>query len=231
MVVSKRQVDRAGDVLRAAELGDDVDDEMLAGALEIADSFRASHEVTLDRTRDGLLMVSSHLVAREFSDRLKRLETIQGKLIRESSLKLSRMRDIAGCRLVVPSQSALEDVASRLMQNSPGVVVRVIDYVVNPRPTGYRGIHVIIRQSDRLAEIQLRTQLMHRWAQISEGIQPIEDRERAATIGDAVAVWLHDLGEALAFEDRGETIPSDVRARVQEAPLDVVEALTIRWRS
>ena len=230
MVVSKRQVDRAGQVLRDAQ-SRSVDEALLREALEVADWFRASHEEALDQARFDLLNVSRALTAREVGDRLKRLDTIRSKLSREPTLQLSRMRDIAGCRLVVASIEELEDVSHRLAADSSGKVSRIVDYVDSPRTTGYRGVHLVVRYADRLAEIQLRTQLMHRWAQLSEGIQGIETREQAVRGREPIAVWLRDLGDALAFQDRGETIPKDLQARVDAAPIDVVQALTVRWRS
>ena len=162
MDLSKRRVDRAGHVLRASAQGLDVGRDVLADALDVADEFRASHEGALDQARDDLLGLSRHVSAREFSDRLKRVDTISGKLAREPSLKLSRMRDIAGCRLVVATLATLEDVTARIVHGCNGELVRAIDYVDKPRPTGYRGIHLILRYEGRLAEIQLRTQLMHK---------------------------------------------------------------------
>ena len=231
MDLSKRRIDRAGEVLRASAQGTDVGKDVLEEALEVADHFRASHEGALDQARDDLLGLSRHVSSREFSDRLKRVDTIRGKLAREPSLKLSRMRDAAGCRLVVASLATLEDVTARIIDGGNGELVRVIDYVGKPRPTGYRGIHLILRYEDRLAEIQLRTQLMHKWAQLSEGVQSIEVRETAAGSGDPTARWLRDLGEVLALHDRGETILEEVQSRVASAPLDLVQTLTVRWRS
>ena len=229
--LSKRRVDRAGHVLRASAQGLDVGRDVLADALDVADEFRASNEGALDRARDDLLGLSRHVSAREFSDRLKRVDTISGKLAREPSLRLSRMRDNAGCRLVVASLATLEDVTARIVHGCNGELVRAIDYVDKPRPIGYRGIHLILRYEGRLAEIQLRTQLMHKWAQLSEGVQSIEVRESSAGSGDPPATWLRDLGEVLAIEDRGETISEDLQSRVASAPLDLVQTLTVRWRS
>lgn len=230
MDLFKRRVDRAGDVLRASAQGIDVGKDVLDEALKVADHFRASHERALDQARDDLLGLSRHVSTREFSDRLKRVNTIRGKLAREPSLKLSRMRDIAGCRLVVASLATLEDVTARITQGCGGELVRVIDYVDTPRATGYRGIHGILRYEGLLAEIQLRTQLMHEWAQLSEGVQSIEVRESAAGSVDPTAIWLRDLGEVLALHDRGETIPLDPKSKVASAPLDLVQTLTVRWR-
>lgn len=40
------------------------------------------------------------------AQRLKRVPTIAGKLLREPGMKLSRMEDVGGVRAVLPSQEA-----------------------------------------------------------------------------------------------------------------------------
>ena len=48
--------------------------------------------------------------------------------MREPTLRLSRMRDIAGCRLTVPSLQHLLEARDRVAFGISGEVVRVVDY-------------------------------------------------------------------------------------------------------
>ena len=226
MALSKREVDRAGEVLRAAASGADVGEAVLAAAIETAEQFRIGQALTLELSVRDLEVVSAGLSApSEVGRRLKRLSTMEGKLIREPRLKLSSMRDIAGCRLVVPSLADLEQAHERLQNTMAGEVLKIIDYVAHPRVSGYRGLHVIGRYDGLLVEFQLRTQLMHRWAQISEAVQAIELRERPDLTDGDVAEWLREYSQVLAYRDRGETLSPELEARVRAVPDGVLYAL------
>lgn len=96
------------------------------------------------------------------AQRLKKLPTIAGKLLREPSMKLSRMADIGGVRAVLPSQVAAYKVASRLRKN--WTITKFRDYVAEPKPDGYRALHLLNRNRGALIEVQLRTPRQDFWA-------------------------------------------------------------------
>jgi putative GTP pyrophosphokinase len=77
-------------------------------------------------------------------------------------MKLSRMADIGGVRAVVPSQVAAYKISSRLRKN--WTITRFRDYVAEPKPDGYRALHLINRHQGQLIEIQLRTPRQDKWA-------------------------------------------------------------------
>ena len=55
---------------------------------------------------------------------MKRTESVIAKLKRDSHIRLSRMQDIAGCRLVTDSQAEQDEIYARLQadfDNLPGV--------------------------------------------------------------------------------------------------------------
>lgn len=96
--------------------------------------------------------------------RLKWTESIIQKLQRGST-KLSRMQDVAGCRLVAadtPQQDWVVDQLCRLFPKN-----LLVDRRKNPSH-GYRAVHLIVPVHDRLVEIQVRTALQHLWAEVSE---------------------------------------------------------------
>lgn len=74
------------------------------------------------------------------------------------------MQDIAGCRIVVPDIPT----QSRLLSTLEGLFhVAVVDRRTKPSH-GYRAIHAIVRSTQLPVEIQLRTDLQHIWAELSE---------------------------------------------------------------
>jgi ppGpp synthetase/RelA/SpoT-type nucleotidyltranferase len=69
--------------------------------------------------------------------RLKRMATIRDKLEREPDMSLSRMHDLGGCRAVLPSQAAVDQVLGRLReQRRWELLPRTWDYVNIPKPDG-----------------------------------------------------------------------------------------------
>lgn len=102
------------------------------------------------------------------SQRLKRIVTILDKLSRHPSMKLTQMQDIGGCRAIFPGgRSEIEGVLRRMQKNSWDIV-RLYDYIEEPKPTGYRAVHVVARRGGRQVEVQLRTEPQHEWASVVE---------------------------------------------------------------
>ena len=110
----------------------------------------------------------------EVSSRLKAIDSVVSKL-RRRTLPLSQMQDIAGCRLTV---STLQDMAiARRWLVERLNVERENDYTVRSQKGGYRALHLIVVASDqRFAEIQIRTEVQHAWANLSERLAYRIDR-------------------------------------------------------
>ena len=163
-MLSKSAVRKAGSVMRRQAEGK-ASQEEVERALAIVSAFRASFAGPLEAVSGELAtLLEVHQVQGEVSQRLKRMPTILEKITsRESKLDLSRMQDIGGCRVVLSSNEISE---LRRLE----AVRRPSDYVGRPRASGYRAVHVVVEQDQRLIEIQLRTQRMHQWAQRVEGL-------------------------------------------------------------
>jgi ppGpp synthetase/RelA/SpoT-type nucleotidyltranferase len=147
----------------------------LIDALDTISQFRAQFATPLTKVVMGL----RSFVATERADpagnvaqRLKRMPTIIDKLDREPGMELARMHDIGGCRAILPDEETIYRVVERIRARPDQLwpVVREYDYIANPKSTGYRGFHVIVRRDGRLIEIQLRTPSQHRWALNVEAI-------------------------------------------------------------
>lgn len=103
------------------------------------------------------------------TSRLKTIQTIVDKLKRERSMSLSRMRDIAGIRIVEEIDRQQQDllVLDVCDALSPLGRVKVIDRRRRPSH-GYRAVHVEFERDSRYVEIQIRTRRQDQWAQIVE---------------------------------------------------------------
>lgn len=108
-------------------------------------------------------------LARPMTPRVKTLKTTLEKLHRQPELySIAQIRDIAGLRIVVHGTRLDQDeVVSRVAEGFPDRTPKVIDRRLAPKQ-GYRAVHLEVRRDDLLIEIQVRTELQHRWAELFE---------------------------------------------------------------
>ena len=109
--------------------------------------------------------------------RVKTPRSIIAKLTRRGhpvSVESARqnLTDIAGIRVICPYLDDIYTIAERLVGQDDVELVRKVDYIENPKPNGYRSLHLILKVpvflSDRTervpAEVQIRTIAMDFWA-------------------------------------------------------------------
>lgn len=107
--------------------------------------------------------------------RIKRLDTIIEKLRRfkdnqNGRMSLSRMWDIAGCRCILNvSNDRLYHLLDTVLEEY-GKESKVNDYISKPRISGYRSLHVYVKdkQTQQPVEIQIRNNEQHNWATLVE---------------------------------------------------------------
>jgi len=108
----------------------------------------------------------------DISSRLKNFETI-GEKLRRSRMRLSQMRDIVGCRVVVPDGRIRQDKASGiLITRFQNCEIKSIDRRSKPS-FGYRALHLEVDLDGVVVEIQIRTRLQHQWAEAFERLADI----------------------------------------------------------
>jgi hypothetical protein len=113
------------------------------------------------------------------AQRIKRLRSIEAKLIRFPLMRLSHMQDIGGCRAVVRNVRMVRELSNVYKKcRTKHELLRFDDYLTEPPGSGYRGIHLIYsyQSSTRPAynglkiEIQLRSRQQHAWATAVETV-------------------------------------------------------------
>lgn len=95
------------------------------------------------------------------------------------------IRDIAGARLVCSFISDTYEVMEMLISQPDIRVLEVEDYIAEPKPNGYRSLHLIVELpvflSDRVertpVEVQIRTVAMDFWASLEHKIYYKYDQE------------------------------------------------------
>lgn len=170
---SLSQVEKVGKKLRRIHRGE-LPEEGIGPCLEVIERHRQTHTGPMLNANNGMRRYARGVgVEVQVTQRLKRMETIIAKLTGyESRMNLARMRDIAGVRLVVSALSELYRLQEEVVKKRHRQGVEVIDYVTEPRQSGYRAIHLICTYTSkdvtRPVEVQLRTQPMHAWADMVE---------------------------------------------------------------
>jgi ppGpp synthetase/RelA/SpoT-type nucleotidyltranferase len=97
----------------------------------------------------------------------KATPSIVSKLVRQPTLNLSQVQDIAGMRLIVHDRPAQDAWAERICSLFNDV--KRFDRRIHPS-FGYRALHIVVKVLGKPIEIQLRTSLQHAWAHRSEQI-------------------------------------------------------------
>jgi putative GTP pyrophosphokinase len=211
---TKSQVNKAGKTLRAFTQGQSVSNSKRRAALEVLRRFRAAHATPLTKANMGLRSVVQTEGCRvEVSQRLKRVATILDKLTREPTMQLANMQDIGGCRAVLDNIDEVRRVQKRFSKNRPPS--RVNDYIQGPRSSGYRAVHVVVAYDDRNIEVQLRTRVMHEWAFTVERLGGRLQADLKSGQGPQPMLdLLEAISQAMALEERGETVDSALMDRL-----------------
>ncbi|MBT0882382.1 hypothetical protein AVBRAN9334_00935 [Campylobacter sp. RM9334] len=166
IIATKQQVRKAGDNIRIG-IATENDYEIVSFWRSVHAQIMSSFATSINR-KLKTNKITPIVVAR----RLKRLNSVEYKLKRFPDMKLDRMQDIAGLRIVFTNLDNTKTFQQIMEQTYlKGIkkfkLLRTSDYINKPKDDGYRSIHQIYEYQDttkRALELQLRTQLQHFWA-------------------------------------------------------------------
>lgn len=150
----------------------------------------------------------------EVTQRLKRLDTLVGKLAREPG-SVTRMHDIGGVRAVLPTLRHLYAVRRRLLKSWS--ITKERDYIAKPKDSGYRALHLIVRRGGLPIEVQLRTVGQDAWANVVEetGREHGVDLKFGAGSARIHGVLL-TMSDLIARFDRDELSAEQLRRELKE---------------
>lgn len=164
---------------------------------QIINEWREAHSYVLN-TFQSILRSKTRGKNIVVAQRHKRKKTILDKLLRYPKMQLSRMDDVAGCRLIFPNLNELYSFRAAFhkarFKHKRKNEADKYDYIFHPKNTGYRGIHDIYeynvssKKGQHLAglliEIQYRTNVQHAWATAVELIGFLTESQPKFQKGD-----------------------------------------------
>ncbi|VVA47442.1 GTP pyrophosphokinase YwaC [Serratia ficaria] len=236
---TKTQVKKAGEAIRKNE-GD------INAAIDIIRDYRAAHLYPLTIIKNLIWKHSQKINTRAvIARRLKRLPTIIDKLQRKTldgvnpnTMSVTRMSDIGGCRVIVDNKNELLLLNDSLNRSrTTHSTKRIRDYLTEPKPTGYRGIHRIYdcyqnEQSHAWKgfniEVQLRTKLQHLWATTIEVVDLCEGKTLKTNPFEAEPKWsefFYIMSEFLAEEDGFISMDNKKKQAYKERLLTLNDAI------
>lgn len=167
-------------------------DEVIEGARELVDFLTAYKELLMmESCAIKEVQTKLEVLNTEYSVRSQRnpINNIQTRLKSTSSIiqKMRRvgaeltvseieenLNDIAGIRVVCEYIDDIYTIADALVSQSDITLIRCKDYIKNPKPNGYRSLHLIVsvpvffskQTKDMKVEVQIRTIAMDFWASL-----------------------------------------------------------------
>lgn len=127
--------------------------------------------------------------------RLKRTSSITEKLGRQEqpfsieSIE-ENINDVAGVRVICSYIDDIYTIAEALLKQDDIILVTRKDYIANPKPNGYRSLHLIVKvpvffaaqKKEMKVEVQIRTIAMDFWASLEHQLKYKQDISNQQTI-------------------------------------------------
>lgn len=213
--LSKTAIDRLGDRLRK----DQTEEADLRLLHEFRRSFRKAYDFVVSTLRNELGLQPTGRPA-------KSTASIREKLRRET-IRLSQIQDIAGCRVVVDSIREQDAVIEALRTKFTDV--NIVDRRQTPS-NAYRAVHAIASRNGCAVEIQIRTLLQHKWAELSEKLADVVDPaikygggpEVARGILEASSKFVAGLEDSEAMVERSERQLEELDGKADAARIQQV---------
>ena len=170
--------------------------------MEVETKFRVlNEELSLEYDRNPIETIKT---------RLKSVESIGDKLmalkapITVDSIE-HNLHDVAGVRVICGFPSDIYTLADAFLNQDDITLIEKKDYIANPKPNGYRSLHLIVEipiflhdeKKKMKVEVQFRTISMDWWASLEHKIRYKKDVQ----VPNGVAEELKECAEAAAVLD------------------------------
>ena len=160
--------------------------------------------------------------------RIKSPRSIIGKLKRRGfpiSLQsmIDNLNDIGGIRVICPFIEDIYTVADMLMRQDDLTLIEKKDYIANPKPNGYRSLHLIVEipiflmpeKKFMRVEVQFRTIAMDFWASLEHKLKYKKDIKRDV---EEISEELRECAEEISRLDmKMQSIHRKISGSVGEA--------------
>ncbi len=168
-------------------------------------------QTKLEILNEELALKTQRNPIESISSRVKSPKSIIEKIYRKG-LPLTidsiweNLNDVAGVRVVCSFLEDIYDVADMFMRQDDIEVIEIKDYIKNPKPNGYRSLHLIVSVpiflSDKTlpmkVEVQIRTIAMDFWASLEHQVKykkGVPDAER-------ISAELKECAESISATDK-----------------------------
>ena len=163
--------------------------------LDELDDLLMRYEAAIREVRTKLEILNDELSLRGYENPIitinsRRKKTVnifeklrrQGDPISLESIQ-ENLNDVAGIRVICSFIDDIYDVANMLVSQDDVTLIRVKDYIQNPKPNGYRSYHMIIEvpiffsneKRPMRVEVQIRTVAMDFWASLEHRMKYKQD--------------------------------------------------------
>jgi len=133
----------------------------------------------LEILNDEFKLTKQYNPIEHISSRIKSADSIARKLRKKQKELtvaniLRYVNDVAGVRIICSFTSDIYQIADAIMRQNDVTVLKIKDYILNPKPNGYRSYHMIVtvpiflsnEYVETKVEIQIRTIAMDFWASL-----------------------------------------------------------------
>ena len=167
--------------------------ELAAGMVRVTHLYRSALKVAVTQMEildEEFARLYDHSPIHHIEYRIKTLDSIIDKL-RRRGLEVSidniyaHIQDVAGIRVICNYLDDIYYLRSLLTRSESYTVLREVDYIKEPKDTGYRSLHLIVNVPIVISEgtmvlpveIQLRTIAMDMWASLEHELRYKSDRK------------------------------------------------------
>ena len=183
-------------------------------------------QTKLDVLNTELSLDQEHNPFESITGRIKKPISIIGKL-KKLNLDVSLenieryLHDVAGIRVICTFQKDIYILAEKLCAQDDIRIIARKDYIKNPKPNGYRSLHLIVEipvffaeeKKFMQVEVQFRTIAMDFWASVEHKIyykkeidcntvQLTEKLRRCADNIDKIAAQLEDISKEIELQEK-----------------------------